>query len=185
MAEVKQAVQQALDTKVDLGQIPTEFPFSMLTYVSINGVDRTVGIKAESIEQFTDRYNKITMWLTDHGAKAKVSTKATVEEGGELSFDCVQFLMSKREDGKARLDFYKLYGSNVGDYPECSLIMEKDEMWLQYGEILGEYDLAELPKRWDCNWKVVYVLGRETGKFNKAGEPTRYRDVLRFYDVMG
>jgi hypothetical protein len=75
-----------------------------------------------------------------------------------------------------------MFGSKLGEWPTLKLIMPKDELWAQYGQILSDYDLAELPATITGSWKVYYKLGLETGKFDADGNPTRYKDVLRFVE---
>lgn len=187
-AKKPEAVQEAekLGGKVEeLAPFTNTPAYELTTYVSMSGRDHTLKLNAYTLQELDERLEGIEAWLQVHGAKAKVSTHATVEDDEELSFDCPSMTMIRRPDTKWELQFFKMYGSKLGEWPEMRLVMPKDEMWAAYGHILSEYNFAELPATYDVNWKVFYKLGRETGRFDQAGNPTRYKDVVRFIDVMG
>lgn len=185
-AKKPEAVEQAelLGAKVEEEIVPfTSTPaFTLTTYVSMSGRDHTLSMNAFTLQELDEKLAGIELWLDSHDAKAKVSGKATIEDGDEMSIDCPQAVVIRRPDARWEIQFFSMYGDKLGEWPTLKLIMPKDELWNQYGEILSAYNLAELPATISVDWKVYYKLGRETGKFDADGNPTRYKDVLRFVE---
>jgi len=108
------------------------------------------------------------------------STEAAAAQGESVTFECVQFVLQKRTDGKMEIQFFPLLGDgNVGQYSECTFVGTKEALWEKAGEVLRPFAIKaeDLPVKRECKWSVTYTLGRPTGKTDKQGKPTHYRDL--------
>jgi hypothetical protein len=113
---------------------------------------------------------------------ARPQQQAPAPAGGELALDVVEFGLSKRTDGKYQLELYThLANGQVGKYPSLRHVVDRDDMWAMIGHLLEPYvkQPSDLPIRAGVLWRAWYKLGRETGKTDTEGKPTRYRDLVR------
>ena len=101
---------------------------------------------------------------------------------GEIAIEVIEFGLAKRPDGKFQLElFTKLTNDKVGKYPTIRYVAEREGMWTMAGALLEPYvkQPSDLPIRAQCLWHAYYTLGRETGKTDSEGKPTRYKDLTR------
>jgi hypothetical protein len=106
-------------------------------------------------------------------------SSSAAAQGQSQTFEAVQFVLQKRTDGKYEIQLYPQLGDgSIGQYPELQYVADRDGIWEKFGEVLKPYNIKadELPAKRACKWSVGYVFGKPTGKTDKTGQPTFYRD---------
>lgn len=119
-------------------------------------------------------------------SKSKGSSGGNGTQGSSESFHCKQFVLQKRTDGKMELQMYPMLGDgSIGQYSECTYVGDRDKMWDMAGHVLKPYNLSaeDLPAKRECSWLVEYTYGKPTGKTDKQGNATYYRDLQSISQV--
>lgn len=124
--------------------------------------------------------------LEGMGAKPVLKGGTTVkdEQAGETTFDCPMIRFSREDSGRFMIQFFKVLGDgSLSQWPEVKHSAEKSEAWDILEPILTAEQadqLKDLPARVEGEWQVTFKMGRPTGKLLDSGEPSYYKDLIRF-----
>ncbi len=156
-----------------------EAPYTASVRAVVGDYDWIIKVGAFDLEELDGKIEELTVWLEVREAKPKVTGAAKDAETGEVMFEAVQVKFERTESGKYRIAFYRMYGDEVGQYPDLSETLPREEMWEKYKIVLSGQNLKELPVKFPWSGRVYWKRGRPTGKTDSEGNPTYFKDITR------
>ncbi len=122
----------------------------------------------------------------EQGGKPVLKGGTTVkdEQLGETTFDCPMIRFAREDSGKFMIQFFKVLGDgSLSQWPEVKHTADQAEAWDILEPMLSQEQadqLKDLPARVEGEWEVTFKMGRPTGKLLDSGEPSYYKDLIRF-----